>query len=86
LTTFFYQLQTQHNNNGKQGNMIASTDADGVVKLWDVRKVAEYATINVGPHSANRCSFDRSGLVMAIASNDSRVKWYYFLCVPVPVI
>ncbi len=55
--------------------MIASTDADGVVKLWDIRKVVEYATINVGPHSANRCSFDRSGLVMAIASNDSRVKW-----------
>jgi hypothetical protein len=23
---------------------------------------------------------------MAIASNDSRVKWYFFLCVPVPVI
>ena len=59
-----------------QGNMIASVDADGIVKLWDVRKVTEYATINVGPHSANRCCFDRSALVMAIASNDSRIKWY----------
>lgn len=56
--------------------MIASVDADGVVKLWDVRKVAEFATINVGPHSANRCAFDPSGLVLAIASNDSHIKWY----------
>jgi WD40 repeat protein len=55
--------------------MIASVDADGVVKLWDVRKVAEYATINVGPQSANRCCFDPSGLVIAVASNDQRIKW-----------
>jgi WD40 repeat protein len=60
---------------GWQGFMIASVDADGVVKLWDVRKVAEYATINVGPQSANRCCFDPSGLVIAIASNDQRIKW-----------
>lgn len=55
--------------------MIASVDADGVVKLWDVRKVAEYATINVGPQSANCCCFDPSGFIIAIASNDQRIKW-----------
>ena len=29
-----------------RGDTIASTDSDGVVKLWDVRMVAELMTIN----------------------------------------
>lgn len=30
------------------GTQLASTDADGVVKLWDTRMTAEVATINTG--------------------------------------
>lgn len=50
-------------------------DADGVVKLWDVRMVTERLTINVGPHPANKATFDPSGEVLAIASEDGSIKW-----------
>ena len=59
-----------------QGLVIASTDADGVVKLWDVRMVAELLTIDSGEHPANKCSFDRSGEVLAVASENSKVMCY----------
>jgi WD40 repeat protein len=56
-----------------QGTQIASTDAEGVVKLWDVRMVAEVETLNLGPQPANRVVFDRSGTVLIVASNSSRI-------------
>jgi WD40 repeat protein len=60
----------------KEGTMIASTDADGVVKLWDIRMVAEIMTIDAGKHPANKCSFDMSGQILAVASDDGRIKTY----------
>ena len=62
-------------NMSSQGDTIASVDADGVVKLWDVRMVTERLTINVGPHPANKAAFDPSGEVLAIASEDGSIKW-----------
>lgn len=50
-------------------------DVDGIVKLWDVRKVVEFVIINVGLYLVNKCCFDRSGYVIVIVSNDSRIKW-----------
>lgn len=49
--------------------MIASTDADGVVKLWDVRMVAEILTIESGKYPANKCAFDSSGMVSGCATD-----------------
>jgi hypothetical protein len=43
--------------------MIASTDADGAVKLWDVRMVAEILTVECSKHPANKAAFDASGAV-----------------------
>jgi hypothetical protein len=43
--------------------MIASTDADGAVKLWDVRMVAEILTIECSKYPANKAAFDASGAV-----------------------
>lgn len=40
-----------------------SADADGVVKLWDVRMVAEVLTITCSKYPANKATFDASGLV-----------------------
>ena len=34
--------------------MIVSSDADGVVKVWDVRMVAELGTIDCGQHPINK--------------------------------
>lgn len=57
-----------------QGDTIASCDAYGVVKMWDVRTVACMATEDLGPHPANRLDFDPSGTVLGVASNDGTVK------------
>ena len=46
-----------------QGSCIASGDADGVIKLWDLRMVAEIMTLDAGKYPANKCAFDPSGLV-----------------------
>lgn len=37
--------------------------ADGVIKLWDVRMVAEITTIAGGKYPANKAAFDASGAV-----------------------
>ena len=57
-----------------KGEFVASCDADGVIKLWDVRMVAGMASIDVGPHSANKVSLDRSGKVLAVACDDAAVR------------
>merc|ERR1712146_305195 len=59
---------------GIRGDTIASCDADGIVKLWDVRVVSEYLQIDTGQHPANSSCFDRSGKVLTIASGDASVK------------
>lgn len=82
LTLFGVEWQTfyghfsscNHVTFNLRGDTIASTDSDGIVKLWDVRMVAELMTINVGPHPANKSRFDRSGEILAIASDDGSVK------------
>ena len=57
-----------------QGDTVASCDAYGVVKMWDVRTVACMTTVDLGPHPANRLDFDPSGTVLGVASNDGTVK------------
>mgnify|MGYP002775737816 FL=1 len=54
---------------------MASVDSRGIVKLWDTRKVTEFLTIDTGPNAANKCAFDKSGNVIAIASSDNVIKW-----------
>ena len=51
-----------------------SSDLAGVVKLWDLRKLADFHTIeptSVGAVSALR--FDSSGSYLAVGGNDTRV-------------
>lgn len=62
-----------------KGDTVASCDADGVLKLWDVRMVMECGSIQANEHSLNGCSFDRSGDVVAAASNDGTVRPESFL-------
>merc|ERR1712146_735226 len=61
---------------GIRGDTIASCDADGIVKLWDVWVVSEYLQIDTGQHPANAACFDRSGKVLAIASGDASIKTF----------
>lgn len=59
-----------------KGDTVASCDADGIVKLWDVRVVSEFLQIDTGRHPANAANFDRSGKVLAIASGDASIKTF----------
>ena len=58
------------------GTVLASTDADGIVKLWDTRMVAEILTAEVSKQPANKCTIDRSGQVLAVASDDGKVRGF----------
>ena len=51
-------------------------DADGIVKLWDTRMVAEIATLSTEGVTANKCSFDRSGAILAVACDDKSIKMF----------
>lgn len=56
------------------GDTIASCDAEGNVILWDVRMIEQKAAFACGPHPANSVSFDRSGSLLAVASDDATIK------------
>ena len=60
---------------GIQGGRVASCDAKGVVRLWDVRKMAELHTTPLAPagKAANCCRFDASGKVLAVSSDAGKV-------------
>lgn len=53
---------------------MVSCDADGAVKMWDARMVAEIGTMEAGQHPLNSVCLDRSATRLAAASNDGTVK------------
>jgi sperm-associated antigen 16 protein len=55
---------------------VASCDADGIVKFWDIRNVSELSSLEFGPEAANKIAFDPSGNILAVASNDKSTKLY----------
>jgi WD40 repeat protein len=60
-----------------QGDMIASSDCDGRVFLWDMRNLeSALCKIEAGPHPAQKMCFDPSGRILAVASDDQTVKIY----------
>merc|ERR1711934_1170090 len=58
------------------GDCVMSSDADGVVKLWDVRMVHERMHIETGEHGINQAIFDPSGETIACASDDGTIRCY----------
>jgi len=61
-----------------QGDAIVSADADGVVKLWDVRLLGERAHLrSLGGQAVNDARFSPgAGGVVALASDDHTVKLF----------
>eukprot|EP00672_Neobodo_designis_P025106 CAMPEP_0174851516 /NCGR_PEP_ID=MMETSP1114-20130205/23229_1 /TAXON_ID=312471 /ORGANISM="Neobodo designis, Strain CCAP 1951/1" /LENGTH=579 /DNA_ID=CAMNT_0016086057 /DNA_START=65 /DNA_END=1804 /DNA_ORIENTATION=+ len=57
-----------------RGDQLASCDADGNVILWDVRMIEQRQAFACGPHPANSVAFDKSGSLLAVASDDSTIK------------
>ena len=56
------------------GQYIASADADGIVKVWDIRMVQEISTIDVGDVAAHCCAFDKTGKLLAVGCADGEIK------------
>jgi sperm-associated antigen 16 protein len=57
-----------------KGDTIASCDAEGNVIVWDVRMIEQRHAFACGPHPANSVSFDKSGTLLAVASDDTTIK------------
>ena len=59
-----------------QGGTIVSGDAEGVIKTWDVRKMAELTTTAAAPNSkpVNSVCFDPSGTVLAVTTDAGKVS------------
>ncbi|KAJ3272040.1 Sperm-associated antigen 16 protein [Terramyces sp. JEL0728] len=69
--TFFGHMNTI--NHG--GTAFATCDADGAVKLWDLRMTQELESVHLGPQSANKLSFDPSGSYIGVTSNNGTVRF-----------
>ena len=48
----------------------------GIVKFWDVRKVACIETHDFGPYSANSVTFSPLSTMIVAASDDGSIKSY----------
>lgn len=51
-----------------------STDADGVVKVWDIRMVSERCEVDTGILSANKATFDNSGAYMVVPTDEGLIR------------
>ena len=59
-----------------QEAVLASVDASGIVRLWDMRTVSDRETIDFGPHPGNHLAFDATGSLLLASCDDSRIKRY----------
>jgi WD40 repeat protein len=62
-----------------KGDMIASCDSLGVIKIWDIRKLSTIVSHDFGPDSINDIAFNVSSTLIAAASEDKSLKMYNIL-------
>lgn len=75
--TLFGHLNTiNHALFTMNGKSFASCDADGVVKLWDLRMTCEIESFETGS-AANKLTFDPSGTILGVAGNNGIIKFIY---------
>lgn len=72
LVTTFYGHMSSINalNLSESENEIITCDAEGVVKLWDLKMMKLRGEVNCGPHSANGVCLDPSGEIAIVANDD----------------
>lgn len=56
------------------GQYVASCDADGLVKVWDIRSVSQMFTADIGDCAVTSCCFDKTGKFLAIGCSNGEVK------------
>ncbi len=57
-----------------KGEYIASCDSDGIVKIWDIRKVHEVCQVDAGDAIALSVSIDKNNKTVAVACSDAEIK------------
>lgn len=55
---------------------MASGDADGIVRIWDVKMVKEIMTFDCGKHAANAVLYDNSGSYVVVGGDDGIIRLY----------
>lgn len=53
---------------------MASADADGIVKIWDIRQVSQMMTIDIGDTCINAVTFDKTGKYLVVGCSNGEVK------------
>eukprot|EP00698_Gefionella_okellyi_P020658 TRINITY_DN6514_c0_g1_i1.p1 TRINITY_DN6514_c0_g1~~TRINITY_DN6514_c0_g1_i1.p1 ORF type:complete len:589 (-),score=133.24 TRINITY_DN6514_c0_g1_i1:164-1897(-) len=80
LTQTFYGHKIACNfvSFNNRGDALVSTDVDGVVKVWDPRTGTPLWSFSnpAGNVPCNKAAFDRSGVVVAVGSDDHGCKLY----------
>lgn len=77
IQTFYGHLNSvNHVDFSIKGDMLASCDSDGIVKVWDIRMVKGRNQFDAGPYSANSVSIDKSGVILAVASDEGVIKLF----------
>ncbi|RYG44178.1 hypothetical protein EON67_12060, partial [archaeon] len=56
-----------------RGDAVASCDADGVVRVWDIRMVSERASATLGKVPVHSVAFDRSAAILTAACDDGSI-------------
>ncbi len=57
-----------------KGDLIASCDSTGTIKIWDIRKLTAIISHDFGPYAINDVTFNASSSLLAAASEDKSVK------------
>ena len=56
------------------GHLISSCDADGILKVWDIRMVQEILQLDTGNAIATSCCFDKTNKTIAVGSGDGIIR------------
>lgn len=59
-----------------KGDRLASCDASGVVKTWDLRGGKDANTFSTDKRPANCISVDRSGNILAVGTDDALIMLF----------
>jgi len=53
-----------------------SGDADGIVRVWDIKMVREMMSFDCGKHAANSVVYDNSSNFIVVGSDDGKIRLY----------
>ena len=73
-TLYGHNNSINHIQITSRGDTIVSCDADGVVKVWDIRMISEIGSINLGTYAINKLAIDQAGKTVLTACDNGMLK------------